>query len=201
MGRTFALLALAFCAARAGAQQDPKTWHILIEPTFMQPQVSFPIAGAKDTVLVPGYLDEGGPEYFTKEQWNAAGLTWDKFKARATQNAIEKKVTGELVRNDKKVVLYAALNSDDPLTGTMILSPDFLKRFKDIFGSTIIVAIPNRFTVYVFPGLASDYKDYSTLVMQAYYNSTYPVSLELFQISPAGIKAIGEYREDDDAAQ
>ncbi len=95
MGRTFALLALAFCAARAGAQQDPKTWHILIEPTFMQPQVSFPIAGAKDTVLVPGYLDEGGPEYFTKEQWNAAGLTWDKFKARATQNAIEKKVTGE----------------------------------------------------------------------------------------------------------
>ncbi len=99
------------------------------------------------------------------------------------------------------MVLYAALNSDDPLTGTMILSPDFLKRFKDIFGSTIIVAIPNRFTVYVFPGLASDYKDYSTLVMQAYYNSTYPVSLELFQISPAGIKAIGEYREDDDAAQ
>jgi hypothetical protein len=196
MGRIFVLLFLAAFAASAGAQQDQKSWHILIEPDFMLPQVSFPISGAKHTLLVPGYMTEDGPQYFTKKDWAAAGLTWDTFRARAAQNATEKKLTGELVRDSKKVVQYATITSDDPLTATMVLSPDFLKRFQDIFGPTVIVAIPNRFTVYVFPGLASEYKDYSGMVLSAFNDSTYPVSLEVFEISAAGIKAIGTYAPD-----
>jgi hypothetical protein len=75
----------------------------------------------------------------------------------------------------------------------MVLSPDFLKKFKDIFGPTILVAIPSRFTVYVFPALASEYKNYSPLVIQAYQQSAYPVSLEVFEISDAGMRAIGTF--------
>jgi len=197
MGRFFALLLLAFCAAQAHAQQDSKAWHILIEPSFMGPQVSFPISGAKKTLLVPGYIDrDGDPEYFTKSDWAAQGLTWDKFRDRANQNAAQKQFRAELVRDEHKVVQYASITSEDPLTATMVLSPDFLRKFKDIFGPTILVALPNRFTVFVFPALASSYKDYSNIVIGAYQDSTYPVSLEVFQISQAGIRAIGTFEPD-----
>jgi hypothetical protein len=196
MGRIFALLLFSFFAARAHAQQDQKTWHLLIEPSFMHPEVSFPISGAKRTLLVPGYMSDGDPQYFSRKDWDALGLTWDTFRARAAQNATEKKFHAELVRDLHKVVQYAAITSDDPLTATMVLSPDFLKKFKDIFGPTILVSLPNRFTVYVFPALASDYKNYAPLIIRAYQDSAYPVSLEVFQISDAGIRAIGFFEDE-----
>jgi hypothetical protein len=196
MGRIFALLLLAFSAPRAVAQQDQKAWHVLIEPAFMHPDVSFPIPFAKRTVLVPGYLSGGDPQSFSKKDWDATGLTWDAFRARAAQNATEKKFTVQLVRDRNKVAQYAEINSEDPLTATMVLAPAFLKKFADIFGPTILVAIPNRFTVYVFPRLASEYQQYSPLVMGAYHDSAYPVSLEVFEISPGGMRAIGVFEDE-----
>jgi hypothetical protein len=199
MGRTFALLLPAlftFPALRAEAQQDSKTWHTLIEPAFMHPEVSFPIPGAKHTVMVPGYLDGDDLEYFSKKDWEAQGLSWDGFRGKAAQNATEKKFHAELVRDSHQVAQYAAINSEDPLTATMILSPDFLKKFKPIFGPSLLVALPNRFTVYVFPELASEYKDYAPMVIRAYEESAYPVSLEVFEISQSGIRAIGTFESD-----
>jgi len=198
MGRFFALLLLvALSAAHAVAQQDQKTWHVLIEPAFMHPEVSFPIPLATRTVLVPGYLSGGDPQYFSKKDWDSTGYTWDAFRARAAQNATEKKFTVNLVRDRNKVVQYAVISSEDPLTATMILAPVFLKKFEDIFGSTLLVAVPNRFTVYVFPKLASEYKEYSPLVLGAYHDSAYPVSPEVFEISPGGIRAIGVFEDED----
>jgi hypothetical protein len=75
----------------------------------------------------------------------------------------------------------------------MILSPDFLKQFKAIFGPAVLVAVPDRFTVYVFPSQASEYQDYAPMIIHTFQDSTWPVSLEVFQISDAGIKAIGTF--------
>jgi len=196
MGRIFAFLLLAFAVESAFGQQDQKAWHLLIEPTFMHPEVSFPISGARHTVLVPGYLSDGDLHYFSKKDWDALGLTLDTFSARAAQNTTEKKVGAELIRDRNKVIEYAAISSQDPLTATMVLSPDFLKKFKDILGDTVLVAIPNRFTVFVFPGLDTGYKEYSPLVMRAYHDSAYPVSLEVFEISASGIRAIGAFEDE-----
>lgn len=199
MGRIFAFLISALLVLRAGhafGQQDQKSWHVLIEPTFMDPEVSFPISGARNTVLVPGYMDDGDPTYFSKKDWVTLGLTWDSFRAKAAGNATEKKFRAALVRDPNQVVEYAAITSDDPLTATMILSPDFLKKFKDVFGPTILVAIPNRFTVYVFPGQASEYKAFAPMVLQAYQDSAYPVSLEVFEISEDGMRAVGAFEPD-----
>jgi len=194
MGRFFALAALALCAVSGWAQQDQAKWHLLIEPKFMHPEVSMPISGAKSTVLVAGYMDaDGDPQYFAKKDWDGQGLNWDTFRDRAAQNATEKKFHAELIRDTHKVVQYAAITSEDPLAATMILSPDFLKKFKDIFGPTVLVSVPNRFTVFVFPGLASDYQNYAPMIIRAYQESTWPVSLEVFEISDAGIKAIGAF--------
>ena len=192
MGSLFALL---FFCHQAAAQQDQNSWHVLIEPTFMRPEVSFPIAGARRTALVPGYMSDGDPHYFSKKEWDALGLTWEAFRARAARNATEKKLTGDLIRDHNKAVQYASISSDYPLTATMVLAPDFLKKFKDIFGPSVLVALPNRFTVFVFPEVESPYKDYAQLVLQAYHESAYPVSTEVFEISSTGIKAIGAFED------
>lgn len=183
-------LALAV-AARA---QTPSKWHLLIEPSFMKPAVSFPISGAQRTLFVPAYLDDGNePVYFTKQQFDSLGVNFDAFLKQSLANATDKKVSAEFVRNGKQVIKYATLHSDNPLTATMVISPDFLKMFADVFGDKFLVALPNRFTVYVFPKLASDYKSYAELVMGDYNDSPYPVSLEVFEVSADGLKAIGTY--------
>lgn len=178
-------------AARA---QAPSRWHFLIEPSFMRPEVSFPISGAQRTVLVPSYLDDQNqPVYFNKQQFEALGVKFDAFLKQSLSNATDKKVTAEFARNGRQVIKYATLHSENPLTATMVLSPDFLKMFSDVFGDKFLVALPNRFTVYVFPKLASDYKNYAEMVRSDYKDSAYPVSLEVFEVSARGLKAIGTY--------
>ena len=49
------------------------------------------------------------------------------------------------------------------------------------------------FRADLFPALASEYQNYSQLVIQAYQESTYPVSLEVFEISDAGMRAVGAF--------
>ena len=77
----FALMIFAaidiFGCTTLRAQSDEKTWHVLIEPKFMHPEISFPIPGAERTVLVPGWLgDDGELHYFLKKDWDALNLDW-----------------------------------------------------------------------------------------------------------------------------
>lgn len=178
----------------AGHAQSPSLLHLLIEPSFMKPEVSFPIPGAERTVLVPAYMDAlNEPVYLTKQQFAALGVDYAGFLKQSLANATEKKVKAEFVRDEKQVVKYATIESDSPLTATMVLSPEFLKTFADVFGDKPLVALPNRFTVYIFPKLASDYKKYAEMVISDYKNSAYPVSLEVFEVSSEGLKAVGTY--------
>ena len=178
--------------------QAPPTWHLLIEPSFMHPEVSFRIPGAKRTLLVPGYLNqENEPVYFKKKEFKALGVDQDGFLKQSLANATEKKVKTSLVRDEKKVIQYGLLQSESPLTATMVLSPDFLKTFADLFGPKLLVALPNRYTVYIFPKLASNYQNEADRVISDYKNSGTPVSLEVFEVDPTGLKAIGMYENND----
>ena len=187
-------LLVCFVLTLAARAQSPALWHLLIEPSFMKPEVSFPIPGAERTVLVPAYMDAlNEPVYLTKAQFEALHVDLAGFLKQSLANATEKKVKAEFVRDAKKVIKYATLQSDNPLTATMVLSPDFLKSFADIFGDRPLVALPNRYTVYIFPRLASDYRKYAEMVISDYRDSAYPVSLEVFEIGPEGLKAVGMY--------
>jgi len=193
IGSLFALL--FFCAASVFAQTDAKQWHVLIEPKFMHPEISFPIPGAERTVLVPGWMADGELHYFSKAQFDSLHLDWPAFQAKARANVSDKKVKAEFARNGRKVIEYAAISSDDPLTATAVLSPDFLKTFSDIFGPKLLVAIPNRYTIFVFPSLATNYRDYAPMIIEAYNATAYPVSLEVFEVSADGLRATGTFEE------
>lgn len=176
---------------------DP-AWRVLIEPTFMKPPVTHPIEKSQKAALVPALLNkEGEPVYLSEKEFKALGVDWKTFLAAARENAtVElKKLTPEYTRNRKKVIEYATLTSDSELTASTVLSPEFLKMFADTMGDKVIVVIPNRYTVYVFPVLASDYQYYTPMVAEAYRETDHPVSMEAYELSDKGLITIGLYQE------
>lgn len=193
IGRFFAGALLLTGVARA--QSDAKQWHVLIEPKFMHPPVSFPIAGAERTVLVPGYLAGDEAHYFSSVDFKALNISWQTFQARSQANRTTNKVKVEFSRGAKKVIEYASVTSESPLTATAVLSPDFLKTLADIFGPKVLVALPNRYTIFVFPALATNYRDYAPMIITAYHATPYPVSLEIFEVSAAGLRTVGGFEE------
>ncbi len=176
--------------------QDAASWHVLIEPAFMSPPVTHPISGAKKTVLAAGYEEaDGSLTYFSEDKFDALKVSWDDFAKRAAQNKTTHKLATKFVRDSKDVIQYAVLASDNPLTATAVLSPDFGKKLADIFGDRPLVVVPNRYTVFVFPRLASEYQEYAPMVQEAFHATPYPVSLEVFEADDDGLKAIGAYDE------
>jgi hypothetical protein len=163
----------------------------------MKPPVTYEIPGAKRAVLVPALIKDGEPVYLSQKEFKALGVDWKIFLEAARGNATEelKKLTPDYTRDKKKVIEFATLTSDSELTASTVLSPEFLKMFQDTLGDKVIVVIPNRYTVYVFPVLASHYQEYTPMVAEAYHSSTYPVSMEAYELSDKGIKTIGLYQE------
>jgi len=192
------LLIVAFClqAPARGWCADP-AWRVLIEPKFMKHEVSHPIAGSTRAVLVPALLKEDGPACMSQTEFDALGVDWKTFLEAARANASDelKKLTPAYTRDRKKVIEFATLTSDSPLVASTILSPDFLKLFADTLGPKVIVVVPDRYTVYVFPVLASRYQEYLSMVSDTYRATSYPVSMEAYELSDQGLKTVGVYQE------
>ena len=182
-------------ATPAPATLEESSWRVLVEPRFMRSHVSQPVPNAKATVMAAGWTDSTGEVHcFAKldfDQLRPPGWAAFAEKTQAAATAELARLTPEYSRDRNRVVECAILRSDRQTTASAIFAPGFLKRFSDVFGAKLLVAIPNRFTIYVFPALASRYQDYATRVASDYHNSSYPVSLELFELSAQGLRAIG----------
>jgi len=170
---------------------------MLIEPKFMKHEVSYGIPGSERAVLAPALVKDGEPVCLSEKEFKALEVDQKAFLAAAEENAaVElKKLTPEFTRNRKKVIQYATIISESPLTASVVLAPGFLKLFTDTLGPKVIVAIPNRYTIYVFPVLASHYQDYAPMISEAYRATSYPVSMEAYELSEQGLKAVGLYPE------
>lgn len=164
----------------------------------MRVRVSAAIPGAERTELAAGTLtDEGLTPFTEKQALEKLGLTWDDFMAQAQTNAAADlaDVKTTFVRNRKKVIEYAELRSEKGLVASAVLAPKFAEPFLETLGPTFLLVVPNRYTAFAFPKLASDYEDYVGQVIQAHRATPYPVSLELFEVTPQGMRAVATYRE------
>ena len=131
------------------------------------------------------------------EEWKQQAVDWDAFSAKARTNADADlaQLKPEYKRNKRQVIEYAMIRSPHPIVASAILSPKFLDLFESTLGPKVIVAIPNRFVAYVFPALASNYRDYAPLIYSEYRETAAPVSVEAFEFSKDGIRAIGRFEE------
>ncbi|MEO6788931.1 MAG: hypothetical protein ABI318_22645 [Chthoniobacteraceae bacterium] len=172
-------------------------WFFLPEPRFMGHEVSFPISGAKNTVLAPARLGESGVEFPTVAAWAAAGLNEETVAKVTARFASEwlRHVKVELVRDRRNVVEYAALRSEKFPVCMTVFAPEFRKQFEEIFGPKLMLVIPNRQTVFVFPCVAVDFSDYAPMILDAWRSPAAKVSLEVFELGERGLRAAGRIEE------
>jgi hypothetical protein len=123
------------------------------------------------------------------------GVKLDSVGRIARQNASEElaKLEPRYIRDRKGIVQMAVIDSDRPVVAATVLAPDFIKKFEDILGPDLLVAIPNRYRVYVYPALASNFERTADAVLADYEMTPYPVSKEVFRVTPRGLETVGTF--------
>ena len=182
------LAIFAACAEEVPVDTTVRAW---LEPKSMRAPVVLPIAGAQRTEIALGRLTADGLEAFAKTD----SVTVEKSFAAGRDNAAADLATlkPRYVRDRHKVIQYAELHSTQPIVASAVLAPKFLPLFKDTLGDSVLVVVPSRYTAFVFPQLATHYQEYYPMVFAAYGETAYPVSVEVFEFSASGIRAVGVF--------
>ena len=180
-------------AAWAGDSANDAVWRVWLESKAMRAPVVAAIPGATRTELAGGFLGAEGLNYATKAE--LAAIEWKQFaiKARANAAADLRTLTPRYERNRRRVIEYAELTARTPIVASAVLAPGFLALFRETLGDKVLLVVPSRFTAYVFPALASNYAEYAPMIFEAFRATAYPVSVEVFEVSDAGMKAVGVY--------
>lgn len=190
---------LPFISGKAENAPKPPSLEefcLLIEPKE-GPAVSQAIKGAHMTALVPGRETSiGGVRYYTKEEFEALGLGWSGFQKKAEETAgrVLATLKPEIARDAKNFVTSAVLRGQSHLTASTVLAPRFYEMFRATMGDDLVVLIPDRFTVYVFPRPLGQYKEFGPKILEAYAAATYPVSCEVLLLNKQGLSALGSFR-------
>jgi hypothetical protein len=189
----WALLVAAM--ATVAKAENPPPLAILIEPKFMHYETAVPIPDAKDTVYVPARVVKGEPQVLTAADEKALNLTYDQIVEASHKTASDtlKTLPVRYVRGDHGTIDFAVIESNDPLAASSVLAPDFPKQFADTIGPDLLVVMPNRYRVYVFSRLTTDYQTMSDYIAGDYLSSSYPVSREIFSLEKGQLRAVGEY--------
>lgn len=181
----------------SAAADDTATWRAWFEPKSMHAPVAVPLSGGQRTELALGLLGKDGLESFSKAAFDALGQSREQVLAVARENAATD-LAGISVRYERdrnKVIQYAELTSQKPIVASAVVSPKLLALFKDTLGDEVLLVVPSRFAAYVFPKLASRYREYYPLIFEAYRATAWPVSVEVFELDESGVHAIGIYEE------
>jgi len=124
---------------------------------------------------------------------------WDRVVSDSLERAalLLSTIDPLLVRDTKGVLQMAVLTADSPLLATGILTKGFLSRFSALFGPELLVAVPARNKVYIFPKLANRIPEMGGTIRDDYLISPMPVSTEVFELTKNGLKAVGTVDPDE----
>ena len=177
----------------ASAADDEPTPGVMLAPSFMAYEVSQEIDHAKSTVIVPVRKTATGLQIFTEKRWADEGQDWEKWMPPALKTAdkLAENLDIKWFKDDNGVFLYAAIESTNPLLSSVILSEKFLPQFTKQLGPQILVLAPNRTSLYIFPKFASKLPEYGPAIASRYRDSPSKVSLEILEVSEAGLRVVG----------
>lgn len=205
MGKSYGSILALFAAATAALAtsgrggekiEGREQFVVLIEPKLLATKLFRSIPGAKTTVFVPGRETEyGGLEYYDDENFKKLELEWEAFfeRARESSDRLVEILEPEYVRDHAEVIQYAILRSKNQRTAGVILGEKFREKFRKTIGDELVVLIPDRNSVFVFPKLAGGYGEFGETMIEWYDDAVYPVSLEVFEVSGKGVRVIGSF--------
>lgn len=185
-------LTTLLCPPRAAAREGAEP-VILLGGSFERPPIHAFLQGSKKTLLYPATIGPHGEINMLEGSAWMTSSAWDRLVKRSRESSALLLSTLDplLIRDRKGVLQMAVLTADSPLVASCILTPGFLTRFSALFGSELIVTVPTRNKVYIFPKLANRLPDMTQNIQDDHVISAMPVSTELLEISKKGIKAIG----------
>jgi hypothetical protein len=187
-----AILFFLFTAA-SSASLDADQWALLVEPSFMDHKMRRPIEGSQRTVLAIARIVNGETQPLTREEKKSVHMTYPMIREQALQTASEvyKRMKPTFVRNKNQVIQYAAIESDDPLTASCVLAPEFAAAFEKTLGPDLLVAMPTRNQVLVFSKQDDVHLRLAERIIDAYLSSNHPVSREIFALENGNLRSLG----------
>jgi hypothetical protein len=191
----FALLTVWLAAAGAFGGEPAPEWRVWLEAKFMGAQVSAQVENAQRTLLAGGRLEGGQFVGVTRKEWQRTGLSWKGLEelAKAGAEADLKRVEAIFVRDNRNVIEFVELRSSQSLVASAVLAPQLGSRFADTLGEDLLVAVPSRSRAFIFPKHGLELSKYSAMVWEAYGETAYPVSVELFEWRSGTLKAVGMF--------
>ncbi len=168
----------------------------MVEPSFMDYKVRRPIEGSQRTILALVRVGDGGivPVDGGNERPLALAMKKISAEANATAEAVLATLEPQFVRDKNGVILHAVLESSNPLTASAVLAPGFADRFAKTLGPDLLVAMPNRFLVFVFSRQDEAFRRVGEDIISGYLGSNYPVSREVFALENGKLRSTGEVR-------
>jgi hypothetical protein len=154
------------------------------------------LPGSRRTILYPASVDSYG---LARSLLSPEKGGWDRLISDSLDRAglVLSTVDPLLVRDSNGVLQMAVLSTDSQLLATGVLTKGFLARFSALFGPELLVAIPARNKIYIFPKLANRIAGLSGAIRDDYLISPMPVSTELFELSKSGLRAVGTVDPDE----
>lgn len=159
----------------------------------MDYKVRAPIAGSERTILALVRLQgkeisgaEGGHQRTLAMAMKAIGPD-----AQRTAQDVLASLKPKFVKDKNGVIQYAVLESEDPLTASAVLAPEFADRFASTLGPDLLVAMPNRFQILVFSRQDQAFQKMGEAIIAGYLGSNYPVSREIFALEKGRLHSIG----------
>ena len=119
--------------------------------------------------------------------------TFDEIREEAQRSASQvlASIQPRIVRDKNNVVQYVVLESDNPLTASSVLAPEFEAQFRDILGPEILVAMPHRYLLLVFSRQDNAHLKMAEPIVNGYLNATWPVSREIFSLENGTLLSLG----------
>ncbi len=195
----FSLMTLKASSGVPASDQkgDPS---LLIVPSFERPSISRYLPLSKRTLLAPAFVTKSGEITFVRGREFQTSEQWDRFvKAARERQALQlATIDPQMIRDNHGVIQMAVIVSENPTTASCIMQPGFLQYFSAIFGPELLIAIPTRNKICIFPKLANHLPLMRDAIRDDYLISPMPASTEIFELSKNGLRAVGSLNPDDE---
>ena len=181
--------------APATAARGFEPFCVLPESYGMHPQVFVLVPGARRVGFSLVRETSLGLEPYTRSELRAQRLSWLECFLRGQETATRHLQTLEPTfhRDERKIIQYAHFQSENQLTASIFISPQFLKRFADTLGKELYIAVPDRYNVFVFPRLSNSIEKVSPKMAYLFKEALYPVSREVFELNRNGIRVVRKF--------
>ena len=191
LGTCFSILPF-LAVENAFASIEPQ-WRIWLEAKYMKSQVTSPVEAAQRTVRCAGRWDGTDLTPVTRLDWLASGMSWLDLESAvllAAASDLQNCSIG-FKRDKRNIIECAELQSATPLVSSAVLAPGFASRFSETLGDSLLLTVPSRNKAFVFPKFGPDISRYSDMILNIYRESTYPVSVEVFELRGNSLRCVG----------